>query len=250
MILYFSGTGNSRFVAKEIGKQLSDEVKSLSECMRTKKAQHFTSEKPYIIVSPIYVSRMPLEVEEYLKMCTFSGNQDVWFIMTCGGGMGGTADYCRKIAEEKGLTCHGTGCIIMPNNYVALSNVITPEEAREKALEVLPVIKAIALQISRGEELQVEPELTKMPRVSAFADFFHWLLFRDKAFQVNDSCVSCGKCEALCPLCNIRLVDGRPKWNGKCMHCMACISACPVKAIDYGKKTQSRNRYYLEVSDC
>jgi ferredoxin len=29
------------------------------------------------------------------------------------------------------------------------------------------------------------------------------------------------------------------------MHCMACISACPVKAINYGNKTQNRNRYYL-----
>lgn len=31
----------------------------------------------------------------------------------------------------------------------------------------------------------------------------------------------------------------------KCMHCMACISICPVRSINYGSKTKNRERYYL-----
>ncbi|MBS5951111.1 MAG: EFR1 family ferrodoxin, partial [Clostridium sp.] len=56
----------------------------------------------------------------------------------------------------------------------------------------------------------------------------------------------CGKCVKLCPLNNIELVKGKPKWGEKCTHCMACISRCPKEAIEYKNKTKGRNRYYLE----
>ena len=64
--------------------------------MRAKEPKRFESEKPYVIVAPIYVSRLPLEVEAYLKSCTFSGNKNVWFVVTCGGGMGGAAHQKRR----------------------------------------------------------------------------------------------------------------------------------------------------------
>jgi len=84
-----------------------------------------------------------------------------------------------------------------------------------------------------------------MAWVSGCADFFHWIMMRDGSFKSSDKCIHCGKCEKVCPLGNIVLKDGRPVWNGMCMHCMACISLCPVQAIDYGNKTQKRNRYYI-----
>ena len=37
MILYFSGTGNSRFVAYELGKQLKDEVVAINTYLKEKK---------------------------------------------------------------------------------------------------------------------------------------------------------------------------------------------------------------------
>lgn len=246
MILYFSGTGNSRFVAHEIAKQLDDEVVSLNECMRTQAPRQFDSAKPYVVVCPIYVSRMPLEVESYLKSCTFSGNTDIWFVVTCGGGMGGTGHYCKKIADSKGLVYHGTACLIMPNNYVAFSSVVSSEEGKQKAHDLLPAIQEIALHISKGEQLTADKKLTTMAWVSGMAEFFHVLLMKDKPFTVNNNCIGCRRCEKSCPMNNIIIKDGRPTWNGKCMQCMACIGVCPVKAIDYGNKTQQRNRYYLD----
>lgn len=176
MILYFSGTGNSRFAAQELGRQLDDNVISINKCMQSKKFRSFLSEKPYVIVAPIYASRMPLEVEEYLKKSDLSGSTDIWFVFTCGGGMGGAANYCQKLAENKGLTYHGTGCVVMPNNYVLLSDVISSKEAAAKAQTIIPEIRDIALTISRFEELHVDPGLTKFPWSSSMAGFFHSLL--------------------------------------------------------------------------
>lgn len=49
-----------------------------------------------------------------------------------------------------------------------------------------------------------------------------------------------------CPLNNIKLINGKPVWNKNCTHCMACICYCPVKAIEYGKKSKNKPRYYFE----
>jgi epoxyqueuosine reductase QueG len=42
---------------------------------------------------------------------------------------------------------------------------------------------------------------------------------------------------------NIELQGGKPRWNGHCTHCMACISYCPKAAIAYGKKSRTRRIY-------
>ena len=75
---------------------------------------------------------------------------------------------------------------------------------------------------------------------------FYTAFVSAKGFYSTEECISCGKCVKLCPLNNIELVDGKPKWGEKCTHCMACICRCPKEAIEYKTKTKGRNRYYLE----
>ncbi|MCL2678499.1 MAG: EFR1 family ferrodoxin, partial [Clostridiales bacterium] len=65
----------------------------------------------------------------------------------------------------------------------------------------------------------------------------------DAGFAAGGGCTGCGLCQKICPVKNIRLENGRPKWLGQCERCVACISWCPSKAIDYGSKTQERRRY-------
>ena len=65
----------------------------------------------------------------------------------------------------------------------------------------------------------------------------------DEMFTVSDKCTSCGLCERICLVKNIRLENGQPEWLHHCEHCVACISWCPVRAIEYGDRTQSRRRY-------
>ena len=68
-----------------------------------------------------------------------------------------------------------------------------------------------------------------------------------KDFHVKDNCISCGKCERLCPLQVISMDNGKPVWKGKtCAHCMSCIQNCPAAAIEYGKKTKGKKHYYFE----
>ena len=76
MILYFSGTGNSRYIAKKLGEILNDEVMSINQYLKSKKTGDFHSEVPYIFVTPTYMSRMPMKVEEFIKLSSFKGNKN------------------------------------------------------------------------------------------------------------------------------------------------------------------------------
>ena len=72
---------------------------------------------------------------------------------------------------------------------------------------------------------------------------FYRFYVRTGPFTVSDACVSCGKCQRLCPLGNIRIQEGRPVWGDRCTHCMACICGCPAGAIEYGRISRGKPRY-------
>ncbi len=50
------------------------------------------------------------------------------------------------------------------------------------------------------------------------------------AYKIVDSCVSCGACEAECPVNAISQGDGFVIDADTCIDCGACASACPVGA--------------------
>ena len=49
------------------------------------------------------------------------------------------------------------------------------------------------------------------------------------AYQINDECISCGACEAECPVSCISAGDD--KYDAEqCIECGACAGVCPVGA--------------------
>ena len=55
------------------------------------------------------------------------------------------------------------------------------------------------------------------------------------AYQISDSCVACGACEAQCPVGAISMGDGKFEIDAdKCCDCGACAAGCPVEAIVEG----------------
>ena len=54
MILFFSGTGNSEYVAERIGKDIGDTVLNLFDKIRKKDYSALQSDKPWIVVTPTY----------------------------------------------------------------------------------------------------------------------------------------------------------------------------------------------------
>jgi len=50
-------------------------------------------------------------------------------------------------------------------------------------------------------------------------------------YKITDACISCGACEAECPLGAITAGDGTYVIDDSCIDCGACAGSCPVDAI-------------------
>ncbi|MCC8155352.1 MAG: EFR1 family ferrodoxin [Tannerellaceae bacterium] len=64
------------------------------------------------------------------------------------------------------------------------------------------------------------------------------------SFYATDACTSCGLCRKICPTNTIHMEKGKPAWNDTCIQCVACIHRCPERAIEYGKVSLHKGRYY------
>ena len=247
MILYFSGTGNSRYVAEKISKVTGDNVISINEILKSGNKGIIESEKPFIFVCPTYAWRIPRVVSEFIREANFKNTKEVYFILTCGGETGEAVKYIRKLCIEKGFTLKGFASVIMPDNYIVMYDTPDEEKANKIIEGATEKISYIAKCIKDGKELEEEKsKLGSSLKSGLVNSLFYSAFVKAKGFYSTDKCISCGKCAKLCPLNNINIVDGRPKWGANCTHCMACICGCPVQAIEYKNKTKGRTRYYLK----
>lgn len=244
MIIYFSGTGNSRYAAEQIAAFTGDSLYDASASIRSGTADTLTDTSPFVFVAPVYVSAPPLECLAYLERSRFLGNRKVYFLMTCAGGMGASPDYCRKMAEKKNMAYMGTASVVMPQNYIAFFTTKTPMENRKILTDAQSVLKTLAGNIA-AEQPFPDPNLKAWETISTkmiLKPYYKWFI-TTKKFTVTEACIGCGKCEKVCPLGNIRMDHKQPKWSDRCTHCMACINLCPRDAIEYGKATIGKIRY-------
>ena len=226
MVLYFSATGNTEFIAKELAKRLDDDCLNLLERFRTKNHAPIHSEKPFIICAPVYVCEMPRFMSKYLKEQTFTGSKEVYFIFTSGGYCGISGIMAKAIFRKKHMICRGHAEFTMPRNYVANDHypLLPKADVEKRILGAWQQLDSVVAEIRAGKKLTARhvwlfETLITVP----FNPVWCKLKFTAKDFYVKDSCIGCGKCEKLCPLNNIQLRDKKPVWGNDCTHCMACI---------------------------
>ena len=246
MVLYYSATGNTEFIAQELAKRLDDECVNLLPRIKSGNNSILRSEKPFVVCAPTIVCEMPRFLNAYLKKQDFLGSRDVYFIFTSGGYCGCGGLLAKKIFDKKRMRFHGYTEFRMPRNYVASDAYPqnSPEEIEERITESVGRLDGVAEIIASGRELEAERKVQFWETVVTVPFNPVWAKFKltAKDFYTTDKCIGCGKCERLCPLNNISLKDKKPVWGNSCTHCMACIGNCPTQAIEYGEITQKEGQ--------
>ena len=153
MVLYFTGTGNSRYVARRIAEALHEPLFSINDRVKANDTAPVPTGCQLIVVSPTYGWRLPRVVRDWLLQTEFPKAEQVWFVMTCGSEIGNAARYNRQLARQKKLRYMGTAQIVMPENYVAMFGVPEAEEAREIVARAEPDIRRTIDAIRAGEAL-------------------------------------------------------------------------------------------------
>jgi ferredoxin len=246
MIIYFSGTGNSRYAAQIIQSVTGDNLLSMNDRIKAGDSREITSPSPLVFVCPTYAWRIPRVAQKFILDTRFIGTTKAYFVLTCGDGIANAAHYAKKLCDKKGLTFLGLAPVVMPENYITLFHA--PDKAQAAAIieKATLEIRGIAQKIKDGHTLK-DPSvgLGEQFMSGLINDMFYPLLISAKGYYATRACIHCGKCEELCPLNNIKIVNGTPQWGRDCTQCMACICGCPKEAIEYRRRTQGKRRYYL-----
>ena len=248
MILYFTGTGDSRYIAERIAVALGDELLSMNDRIKAGAHSPVETDERLVIVTPTYAWRIPRLVRDWLAETDFPCGAQTWFVMTCGSEIGNAAKYNRVLCQEKQLTYMGTAQIVMPENYIAMFNAPQAEEARQIVARAEPDIDRVISAIAANQAFPpTRNNLCDRFMSGPVNPIFYSFFVKANAFIASDACTGCGQCAKLCPTNNITIQNGKSVWGGDCTHCMACICRCPVEAIEYGKKSMGKPRYYFET---
>ena len=247
MVVYFSGTGNSKYIAERIAGSLQEKLLCMNERIKSGDTGSVKTGENLIVVVPTYAWRIPRVVSDWIGQTEFVGAKNVWYVMSCGSGIGGADIYNRKLSEKKGIKHMGTAQIIMPENYIAMFNAPDVEKAKKIVVAAGPAIAKAVLAIKHGEHL---PErkygLGGRMESGLVNSVFYPVFVKAKAFYADQTCTGCGKCVKVCPLNNVTMKDKIPVCGSHCTDCMACICHCPAEAIEYGRKSVGKPRYCFE----
>jgi flavodoxin/NAD-dependent dihydropyrimidine dehydrogenase PreA subunit len=237
-IYYFSGTGNTEYVAKKLQAHFADkgitcDLMPMETITLSKETIQLNSydiigigfpvhalDAPSIVYS--FIEMLPVQKQEYFLFKT-AASKFVW---------GGSTFELRHKLAEKGWKLKHEAFYKMPSNVFtsAKSAKIT---SLAKEADVLA--KTCVIEICNGDK-RILPLNLVMRLAYKFNRFENEGCKHGSAlWQAKDTCISCGLCAANCPTANISMVEGKPQFAGECIFCLRCRWQCPVKAIYHRK---------------
>lgn len=248
-LYYFTGTGNSLACARAIARALGETDLVPIASLRHEGRIGVPTERMGI-VCPVYFYSLPLLVREFIPRLDLAGVRYAFLVVTMGGLPGLAIEHGEELFRRAGGELHAGFAVRMIANYIAEYNVrgegaVRAMERRteRRVAEIARIVREGKRHLERGgpfERLLGRAVFHLLGR-----RFLAEARTRDQRFTVDPSCVHCGTCAYVCPVENIRLVDGTPRWLGHCEQCYACIHFCPVAAIQVlGKRTRARGRYH------
>ena len=237
-IYYFTGTGNSLKIAKDLALQIKDSriVQINSKLMDSPvlKASGKTG-----IIFPVYVSGIPVIVEEFINRLNISENPYIFAVSHFGGSAGISLAQIDSLLKMKGSRLSAGFEICMPDNTQIMFPPGSPEQQERCFRSQQQVMPEIASVVNNGTANYNGTD----QKPSRPHDFNPREM--EKNFHFDEKCNSCGICEKVCPVRNIKInSNGKPEWQGKCELCLACMQWCPEEAIQFGDKTSSWGRYH------
>ena len=260
LILYFSGTGNTEFIAERIAVSLSD--KDCEYSLYSVEDFDPAQLKNYdflIFGFPVYAHDLPKFLKEYVKELTLPKSRGVIIYSTAGRNGGNAARKTAKLFSELKMIPVFTKEFKMPANDGLLAESKNSKKVKKiinTDFTKIEVLNKAAEEIAEKAQAYSERQLTnddlKLPRrkiTASFIDPTVQLIFKllkkwlASKFRADEKCNLCGYCEEICPADNIVLKNGEVQFLDKCYLCLRCINQCPQEAIQISKLTKGNFRY-------
>lgn len=247
MIIYFSATGNSKFVASQVAEATDDNIISITEI--TEKL-HLQPGESLGIVIPTYFYWVPSNVQEFLENLEIDCDENsyIYCIATCGGTSGQASQQVGRYLKKKGKYVNAYFDIVTPDNWTPMFDANNKDKIAKVIENEKPQLDKIISHIKNKESGKFIKHT--LPYVVAkFISLFYETSRKTSHLRVEDQCIGCGKCANECPVNAIDIKDGKPVWvKDKCAMCLGCLHKCPTFAIQYGRNTKKHGQYVRQLN--
>jgi len=232
LMLYFSGTGNSKYVAETFSKHMKAKCHSIEEPLIF--SDLIYSEKTIAFCYPIYGSRPPKIVRDFVikHMKALQGKDIIIFctqLLFSGDGARSFTDlfpnnYINVIYAEH---------FCMPNNMSNFSMLVQTDKKKLKKIMLKTERKVIAVcnNIKKGivkkrgfNNVSMKLGLTQAIPMARMEESAR------KSLTINSDCTHCKLCIKICPTKNLQYKETIIHDNN-CTLCYRCVNKCPQKAI-------------------
>jgi len=259
-IYYFSGTGNSLHVARELQQRIPD-AKLVPVVHLLGEAVIETQAETVGFVFPIHLTTLPVPMREFVKKLEPASAEYIFAVGTRVGTFCLADIALESILKQKGKRLDA---YFILNMAVNTPTGLVPGQGDKDWVDKISAEKVRALDAAVEDRLDTiqsiivdrvaNPEDDSPRRGPLLKSLLSVLLaFTEKStggteipYYADSSCTGCGICEKVCPSNKIQLVDGKPVWQKdvQCYYCYACFNYCPTQSILVGKKyTQKDGRY-------
>jgi flavodoxin/Pyruvate/2-oxoacid:ferredoxin oxidoreductase delta subunit len=264
-IYYFSGTGNSLVVARDIAEKTGGSLIPIASVMKQDAVE--TDADKVGIVFPVYYGDLPPIVKSFAEKLKGIQTKYIFAVCTFGGGSGESIKNLRHIIRSKGGAVAVAYGVHMPQNAFhkpwekpvvifrqwekKLGRIVDNTAAGAKGNFYFNILlKPLMFLMHIAFKPVYKKSLAKYSDSSPDLELDALIHLVDKSYVVNDKCNACGTCTKVCPVSNIVMTDNKPVWQHHCENCLACYDWCPQKAIQGGV---AKGYYYfhpeVKVSD-
>jgi ferredoxin len=276
-IYYFSGTGNSLAVARELADRTGAQLRSIPASIGRESVPGAAGAMG--LVFPVYHKGIPLILKRFVDGMEGLEGKYTFAACTCGDTPGLAMRDLRRLVRSRGGELSAGFGVRMPYNYVTpspgLRRFFSSFRLREIPVETQGALfaaarrrtESIAAHINArrsgifettsdvltllADRLGLPETLGKWawPRIAGVKEptelsFLESRQLMDQAFRADQRCTGCAICARVCPVGNIDIVQDRPVWQHRCEQCFACLHWCPEEAIQFGSNTAGGTRYH------
>ena len=247
LMLYFSGTGNSKYIAELFCKQMDTKCHSIEEEINF--SNLITENQTIAFCYPIYASRPPRIIREFALKHKESlrGKKIIIFCtqwLFSGDGARSFTDFFPDNYIEVLYAEH----FLMPNNVSNLFFLPVTQDRRIKKYltKADQKMKIVCRNIKSGVIRKRGFNLISRILGLSQGTFVPWLEQRTKnSLKINKNCNGCKICIYICPVNNLAFKNKKtmPIAMGDCIICYRCVNQCPKKAITVMFRSKVRRQY-------